>query len=155
MLADFITEQIEMWNDCCWSDKECDTPYQQQVSEMDAATRKTQVTRMQQIFYEQAPYAVLYYAKVLIAYNTAKWDGRVPYSNANGLPIMAGDDIDTHVQLHLKAAITTTEAAEGREWLAPLPAFFTCASPARSRGENRPAAVRLVSRRYAASADNR
>ena len=40
MLADFITSQIEMWNDCCWSDKEYDSLYQQQASEMDAATRK-------------------------------------------------------------------------------------------------------------------
>ena len=108
MLADLITSQIEMWNDCCWSDKEYDTLYQQQASEMDAAARKTQVTRMQQIFYEQAPYAVLYYPKALIAYNTAKWDGWVPYPNADGLPIMAGDNIDTYVQLHPKAATTTT-----------------------------------------------
>ena len=32
MLADFITSQIEMWNDCCWSDKEYDSLYQQQAA---------------------------------------------------------------------------------------------------------------------------
>jgi peptide/nickel transport system substrate-binding protein len=107
MLADFITSQIEMWNDCCWSDKEYDSLYNQQASEMDPAKRTEQVTRMQQIFYEQAPYAVLYYPKALIAYNTAKWDGWVPYPNANGLPVMASDNIDTYLQLHPKAATTT------------------------------------------------
>ena len=40
MLADFITSQIEMWNDCCWSNKEYDSLYLQQASEMDAAKRK-------------------------------------------------------------------------------------------------------------------
>ena len=110
MLADFITEQIEMWNDCCWSDEEYDSLYQQQASEMDAAKRKAQVTRMQQIFYEQAPYAVLYYPKALIAYNTAKWDGWVPYPNADGLPVMASDNIDTYLELHPKAAATTASS---------------------------------------------
>jgi peptide/nickel transport system substrate-binding protein len=111
MLADFITSQIEMWNDCCWADKEYDALYQQQASEMDAATRKDQVTRMQQIFYEQAPYAVLYYPKALIAYNTAKWDGWVPYPNANGLVVLSGDNIDSYVQVHPKTAATTTSSS--------------------------------------------
>jgi peptide/nickel transport system substrate-binding protein len=111
MLADFITDQIEMWNDCCWSDGEYDRLYQRQASEMDAARRKTQVARMQQIFYEQAPYAVLYYPKALIAYNTAKWDGWVPYPNADGLPVMAGDNVDSYVQIHPKAATTTTSSS--------------------------------------------
>jgi hypothetical protein len=78
---------------------------------MDAARRKTQVARMQQIFYEQAPYAVLYYPKALIAYNTAKWDGWVPYPNADGLPVMAGDNVDSYVQIHPKAATTTTSSS--------------------------------------------
>ena len=110
MLADFITSQIEMWNDCCWSDEEYDSLYQQQAGEMDAAARKDQVTRMQQLFYEQAPYAVLYYPKALIAYNTDKWEGWVPYPNANGLVVLSGDNIDSYVQVHPKAA-TTSEAA--------------------------------------------
>jgi peptide/nickel transport system substrate-binding protein len=110
MLADFITEQIEMWNDCCWSDEEYDALYKQQASEMDAAERKAQVTRMQQIFYEQAPYAVLYYPKALIAYNSAEWDGWVPYPNADGLPVMASDNIDTYLQLRPKAVTATTDS---------------------------------------------
>ena len=100
MLADFITSQIEMWNDCCWSDKEYDSLYQQQASEMDAATRKDQVTRMQQLFYEQAPYAVLYYPKALIAYNTAKWEGWVPYPSSSGLVVLSGDNIDSYRLVH-------------------------------------------------------
>jgi peptide/nickel transport system substrate-binding protein len=100
MLADFITSQIEMWNDCCWSDKQYDSLYQQQASEMDAAKRKDQVTQMQQIFYQQAPYAVLYYPKALIAYNTAKWEGWVPYPSSNGLVVLSGDNIDSYRLVH-------------------------------------------------------
>jgi peptide/nickel transport system substrate-binding protein len=118
MLADFITSQIEMWNDCCWSNKEYDTLYGQQASEMDAAKRKDQVTRMQQIFYEQAPYAVLYYPKALIAYNTAKWEGWVPYPNQNGLVVLAGDNIDSYRLVHPVAATTdTTSKSSSTTWI--------------------------------------
>jgi peptide/nickel transport system substrate-binding protein len=108
MLADFITSQIEMWNDCCWSDKQYDSLYQQQASEMDAATRKDQVTQMQQIFYQQAPYAVLYYPKALIAYNTAKWEGWVPYPSSNGLVVLSGDNIDSYRLVHPVTATAAT-----------------------------------------------
>ena len=108
MLADFITSQIEMWNDACWSDKEYDSLYQQQASEMDAAKRKDEVTRMQQIFYQQAPYAVLYYPKALIAYNTAKWEGWVPYPSSNGLVVLSGDNIDSYRLVH--PVVATTES---------------------------------------------
>ena len=119
MLADFITSQIEMWNDCCWSDEEYDSLYQQQAGEMDAAARKDQVTRMQQIFYEQAPYAVLYYPKALIAYNTDKWEGWVPYPNENGLVVLSGDNIDSYVQVHPKTATTseTTSGSSSTTWI--------------------------------------
>ncbi len=118
MLADFITSQIEMWNDCCWSDKEYDGLYQQQASEMDAAKRKDQVTRMQQIFYEQAPYAVLYYPKALIAYNTSKWEGWVPYPSANGLVVLSGDNIDSYRLVQPKAASTaTTSSSSSTTWI--------------------------------------
>jgi peptide/nickel transport system substrate-binding protein len=109
MLADFITSQIEMWNDCCWADVAYDKLYIAQASEMDTAARRDQVTRMQQIFYEQAPYAVLYYPKALIACNTAKWEGWVPYPSASGLVVMSGDNIDSYVQLRPRVA--TAEAA--------------------------------------------
>ena len=119
MLADFITSQIEMWNDCCWSNKDYDSLYLQQASEMDAAKRKEEVTRMQQIFYQEAPYAVLYYPKALIAYNTAKWAGWVPYPTQKGLVVYAGDNIDSYRLVHPVAA--TTQSSSGTSstlWIA-------------------------------------
>ena len=84
---------------------------------MDAAARKDQVTRMQQMFYEQAPYAVLYYPKALIAYNTDKWEGWVPYPNPNGLVVLSGDNIDSYVQVQPKAAATTETASSSSSTL--------------------------------------
>jgi peptide/nickel transport system substrate-binding protein len=111
MLANFITAQIEWWNDPSWSNAEYDRLYGEQVSEMDWPTRQEQVARMQQIFYEDAPYAVLYYPQSLQAYNTDKWEGWVPYPGDNGMVVNQNDNIDTYVELHPKTATTTTTSS--------------------------------------------
>jgi len=110
-LGSFITSQIEWWNDACWSNAEYDSLYDQQDAEMDSAKRQTEVERMQQIFYDDAPYAVLYYPQTLIAYNTDKWEGWVPYPGETGRVVLQNDNIDTYLQVHLKAAATTTTSS--------------------------------------------
>jgi peptide/nickel transport system substrate-binding protein len=107
-LSDFITSQIEWWNDCCWSNKEYDSLFDRQDAEMDWATREQEVQRMQQIFYNEAPYAVLYYPKSLQAYNTAKWTGWVPYPSKTGMVVLQNDNIDTYLQVHPVTATSTT-----------------------------------------------
>ncbi len=103
-LSFFTSSQIEGWNDCCWSNAEYDRLFEQQDAEMDWSVREQQVQRMQQIFYEDAPYMVLYYPKVLIAYNTAGWEGWVPYPGDNGMVVFSNDNIDSYVQVHPKTA---------------------------------------------------
>jgi peptide/nickel transport system substrate-binding protein len=107
-LGSFLTSQIEMWNDACWSNAEYDSLYEQQDAEMDPAKREQQVQRMQQIMYDDAPYAVLYYPKYLTAYNSDKWEGWVPYPGEEGLVVLQNDNIDTYVQVHPKTATTDT-----------------------------------------------
>ena len=107
-LGSFITSQIEWWNDACWANAEYDSLYDQQDAEMDSAKRQTEVERMQQIFYDDAPYAVLYYPKTLIAYNSDKWEGWVSYPGEDGQVVLQNDNIDTYVQVHPKTATTTT-----------------------------------------------
>jgi len=63
---------------------------------------------MQQIFYEEAPYVVLYYPMTLMAYNSGKWEGWVPYPNENGIVINSHDNIDTYTNLRPKAATSTS-----------------------------------------------
>jgi len=104
ILSDFVTDQIEMWNDCCWSNVEFDRLFQEESTQTDAAKRSVQVQEMQKIFYESAPYAVLCYPKALIAYNTAKWEGWVPYPSANGVVVMSADNIDSYLSLRPKTA---------------------------------------------------
>jgi len=110
MLGVETTSQIEMWNDGLYSNVAYDKLYQQQSSEMDAATRKAEVQQMQQMFYQAAPYVVLCYPKALIAYNTTKWTGWVPYPAKDGLVVMSTDNIDSYLNLHLQSA---QKAADG------------------------------------------
>jgi peptide/nickel transport system substrate-binding protein len=112
-LSFFTSSQIEGWNDCCWSNAEYDRLFEQQDSEMDWAAREQQVQRMQQIFYEDAPYMVLYYPKALIAYNTAKWEGWVPYPGDNGMVVFSNDNIDSYVQVHPRTANETAAEPTG------------------------------------------
>ena len=99
-----------MWNDCLYSKAACDKPYQQQSSEMDAATCKADVQQMQQMFCQAAPYVVLCYPKALIACNTTKWSGWVPYPAKDGLVVMSTDNIDSYLNLNLQSA---QKAADG------------------------------------------
>ena len=110
-LGSFLTSQIEWWNDACWANAEYDSLYDQQDAEMDWPTREQQVQRMQQIFYDDAPYVVLYYPQTLIAYNTDKWEGWVPYPGETGRVVLQNDNIDTYLQVHPKAATTTTTSS--------------------------------------------
>jgi peptide/nickel transport system substrate-binding protein len=110
-LGSFISSQIEWWNDACWSNAEYDSLYDQQDAEMDPAAREQQVQRMQQIFYADAPYAVLYYPKYLTAYNSDKWEGWVPYPGEEGLVVLQNDNIDTYVQVRPKTATTDTPSS--------------------------------------------
>jgi peptide/nickel transport system substrate-binding protein len=110
-LGSFISSQIEWWNDACWSNAEFDSLYDQQDAEMDTATREQQVQRMQQIFYDDAPYVVLYYPQTLIAYNSDKWEGWVPYPGDTGRVVLQNDNVDTYVQVHPKTATTETTSS--------------------------------------------
>jgi peptide/nickel transport system substrate-binding protein len=117
-LGSFITSQIEWWNDCCFSSAEYDELYSAQDAEMDWPTREKQVQRMQQIFYEDAPYVVLYYPQTLIAYNSDKWEGWVPYPGETGRVVLQNDNIDTYVQVQPKTAATeTTSSSSSTLWI--------------------------------------
>ena len=85
MLGIYTPQQVEGWNDCLWTDPEYTELNTQQSQTIDEAARKPIVERMQQIFYESAPYAILAYPFQLEAYDTARWQGwvHVP-GNATG-----------------------------------------------------------------------
>jgi len=117
LLAEFITKQIGMWNDCCWSNAEYDRLFQEESTQTDTTERAAQVTEMQRIFYQSAPYSVLYYPLDRIAYNTGKWTGWVPYPSDRGLVVMSGDNIDSYVQLKPKAAVAESSGSSSTVWI--------------------------------------
>jgi peptide/nickel transport system substrate-binding protein len=108
MVQDFLTSEIGNFNDCSWSNAEYDALYGEQVSEMDWPKREEMVTRMQQIFYQEAPYVVLYYPRMLMAYNTDKWEGWVPYPGDNGMVVNTNMNMDTYIELRPKVATITS-----------------------------------------------
>jgi len=107
ILSCFTTSAIEWWNECSWSNAEYDALEKQQITEMDWPTREKMVQRMQQLFYEEAPDIVLYYPDSLMAYNSDRWEGWVPYPTEDGM-VVNTHTMDTYIELQPKAAATTT-----------------------------------------------
>ena len=67
-LGYFRTAQIQNQNDACWSNPEYDKLWEQQSRELDPQKRKEIAYRMQQILYQESPYIILDYPKLLEAW---------------------------------------------------------------------------------------
>ena len=114
-LASFITDQIEWWNDPCWSNAEYDTLCDLQFSQMDKAERLDSIHRMQQIFYVESPQIALTYPDTVEVANTADWEGWVPF--LGGLPVLNAFNMDTYLSLKPKAATETSSSSSATTWI--------------------------------------
>jgi peptide/nickel transport system substrate-binding protein len=106
----YTPQQIEGWNDCLWTDPEYTKLNAQQGQTIDETARIPIVQKMQQIFYDAAPYAILTYPYQLEAYNTAKWAGWVHVpgdatGGQQGAVLYSYNNIDTY---RFVAPVTTT-----------------------------------------------
>jgi peptide/nickel transport system substrate-binding protein len=72
-----LSSQIGGNNDVYYADPSYDSLYAQQAAELDKATRVGLVKQMQQKYYEDCPYIVMWYQNKLQAYTDA-WKGWVP-----------------------------------------------------------------------------
>jgi peptide/nickel transport system substrate-binding protein len=79
------------YNDAFYCSKAYDKLYTEQRSEMDETKRIADVKQMQQIFYDDAPYVVLYRPQALQAYNHDRFTGFTPVPNPGG-PVMVSND---------------------------------------------------------------
>jgi len=79
------------YNDAFYCSAAYDKLYYQQRSEMDETKRIAEVKQMQQIFYDDAPYVVLYRPQALQAYNHRRFTGFTPVPNPGG-PVMVAND---------------------------------------------------------------
>ena len=76
LLSFFVTEEIETTiNDCFYSRPEYDQLFKDQQRATDVATRKGQIAQMQQMFYDDACYHILYYDSELHAMRTDRFTG--------------------------------------------------------------------------------
>ncbi|HOT23512.1 MAG TPA: ABC transporter substrate-binding protein [Thermoleophilia bacterium] len=101
-LSSFTTDQIEWWNDPCWSNAEFDRLAKEQYGEMDPAARLDMIHRMQQIMYVESPEIVVDYPSTLEVVNTDRWEGWTPFMD--GGVFYTNYAIDSYLNLKPKAA---------------------------------------------------
>ena len=110
-LGTLTTVQIESWNEPCWSNAEYDKLFKSQSAELDPAKRQQIIWRMQQIIYEQTPWAVLTYPEHFEAYNVDKFTGWTRVIGGRGPAFYTAGNIDTY--LNLKPVVASDTAASG------------------------------------------
>ncbi|RPI27265.1 MAG: hypothetical protein EHM52_05870, partial [Actinomycetota bacterium] len=85
ILSVMLTNSIEAWSDCNWSNEEYDRLFEEQQTTIDVQERIALVQQMQQIAYEESPYIVLAYPRNTQAYDDVNWTGWVRSGNNKGL----------------------------------------------------------------------
>jgi peptide/nickel transport system substrate-binding protein len=106
----FTTDQIQGNNDCAWSDPQYDRLFQQQSTTLDQQQRKQIIWQMEKIFYEQTPYIVLDYPKLLEGWNVGSWTGWERIPTPDGAVAYITDNVDNYRLVHPKP---TTAASSG------------------------------------------
>jgi peptide/nickel transport system substrate-binding protein len=101
-LAWFATDQIEWWNDPCWSNAEFDQLIADQYGELDKPTRLDMIHRAQEVMYSETPEIILDYPPSLQVVNTDRWQGWTPFKN--GGVWYVSYNIDTYLNLQPKVA---------------------------------------------------
>jgi peptide/nickel transport system substrate-binding protein len=87
LLSFFTTGALGGSNDSFFTDPEYDDLFAKQQRAVDTAERKGYIARMQEIFYERAPYHVLYYDSELHAYRTDRFGGWTNQPPDSGTPL--------------------------------------------------------------------
>jgi peptide/nickel transport system substrate-binding protein len=111
ILSIFLTNQINSWSDCAWSNPEYDALFDKQLSTIDPQARKEIVYQMQQIVYEQTPYIPTVYPQDMEAYNDKAWTGWVQAPNDIG-GVIYTTMIDSYLYVHHPTAAEGGTATE-------------------------------------------
>ena len=104
MLSYFTSDQVTtdpevpLYNDANWCNDEYDALYEQQKVELDPAKRRELVQQMLKIFYEDAPYAVLYQYDVTQAIRQDRWTNFVRQPAETG-PVLFTNTSPAYVEL--------------------------------------------------------
>ena len=119
----FLTNQINGWSDCAWSNATYDRLYNLQAAAIDPARRQAILFQMQQLLYQQSPYVILAYPKGLEAVDTSRWTGWVQSPGGVGSAIYSTDNIDSYLYVHPVRTGATTARSNG-----PLVTFLVTAA---------------------------
>jgi peptide/nickel transport system substrate-binding protein len=109
-LGYFTTDQIQGNNDAAWSDPQYDRLFKVQGTTLDQQQRKQIVWQMEKIFYEQTPYVVLDYPKLLEGWNTASWTGWERIPQPDGAVAFMTDNVDNYRLVGPKPATSTSSS---------------------------------------------
>jgi len=107
-LGYFTTDQIQNQNDACYSNPTYDALFKRQSTTLDQQQRKQIVWKMEQILYQQSPYIVLDYPKLLEGWNTASWTGWVRIPTPDGAVAYLSDNVDNYRLAGYKTASAST-----------------------------------------------
>jgi peptide/nickel transport system substrate-binding protein len=91
------------YNDANWCNDQYDALYQQQHVELDPAKRHEIVQKMLEIFYEEAPYAVLYKYDDLQAIRSDRWENFVRQPEKTG-PVLFTNTSPAYLELRPKGS---------------------------------------------------
>jgi peptide/nickel transport system substrate-binding protein len=105
LLQILTTDAIGDTSDSQWSNPQYDALYTQQNEAATPDARKTLMAQMQQLFYDQAPYQVLYYDDELHVYRTNKFGGWQNQPTDGGTPLFVNGTIN-YTKLTLAGAAT-------------------------------------------------
>jgi peptide/nickel transport system substrate-binding protein len=89
------------YNDANWCNDEYDKLYDQQHTELDVAKRRVIVQKMLEIFYEEAPYAVIYKTDELQAFRSDLWENFVRQPDKTG-PVLFTNSSPSYLELRVK-----------------------------------------------------
>jgi peptide/nickel transport system substrate-binding protein len=92
----YTTSQIQKNNDCAWSDPQYDKLFAQQSTTLDPQKRKLVIWQMEKVFYEQTPYIILDYPKLLEGWNIGSWQGWERIPEPNGAVAFITDSVDNY-----------------------------------------------------------
>jgi peptide/nickel transport system substrate-binding protein len=115
--ACFTTDQIENYNEMCWSNEEYDRLIVEQYREMDSAARMELLKQGQAIMYAEQAMIVIDYPSVLQAVNVERWEGWQPYVGGS----VWNNFLDRQSYIELKpkvakAAATSDEGGSNTIW---------------------------------------
>jgi peptide/nickel transport system substrate-binding protein len=110
LLQILTTEAISDASDSQWSNARYDELYKLQNEASSADQRKTYMTEMQQLFYDQAPYQVLYYDDELHVYRSNKFGNWKNQPVDGGTPFFVNGSIN-YTTLALASAATAAPSA--------------------------------------------